>query len=106
MKTKYLPEAETLEQETETVSSAASGVDFFDLLFLLTDARKRIAIYVLVAMIIGAALALLTRPSFTGSALIMPPQQNQSSLTSLLGQLGSLASLTGMSSQVKSPADM
>jgi uncharacterized protein involved in exopolysaccharide biosynthesis len=106
MKTKYLPEAEALEEETETVSSAASGVDFFDLLFLLTDARKRIAIYVLVSMIIGAALALLTRPSFTGSALIMPPQQNQSTLTSLLGQLGSLASLTGMSSQMKSPADM
>jgi tyrosine-protein kinase Etk/Wzc len=106
MKTKYLPETETLEQETETLSSHANGVDLFDLLFVLSDARKRIAIYVLVFMIIGAALAILTKPSFTASALIMPPQQSQSSLTSLLSQFGSLASLTGMASQMKSPADM
>lgn len=107
MKTKYLPEADPLEQETEPASSHGTGVDLFDLLFVLSDARKRIALYVLVAMVIGAALAVLTKPSFTASALIMPPQQNQSTLTSLLGQLGSLASLTGMSgSAVKSPADM
>jgi len=106
MKTKYLPETETLEQETETLSSHANGVDLFDLLFVLSDARKRIAIYVLVAMVIGAAIALIIKPTFTASALIMPPQQGQSSLTSVLGQLGSLASLAGVSSQVKSPADM
>lgn len=106
MKTKYLPEAEEIEQETETLSGCGNGVDFFDLLFVLSDARKRIAMYVVVAMVIGAAIALLTQPSFTGSALILPPQQSQSSLMSLLGQLGSLASLTGMGSQVKSPADM
>ena len=106
MKTKYLPETETIEQETESLSSHATGVDLFDLLFVLSDARKRIAIYVLVFMIIGAALAILTQPSFTASALIMPPQQNQSSLSSLLSQFGSLASLAGMGSQMKSPADM
>ncbi len=106
MKTKYLPEAEAIEQEIESASSRGSGVDFFDLLFVLSDARKRIALFVLVAMIIGATIAVLTAPTFTGSALIMPPQQSQSSLTSLLGQLGSLASLAGAGSQLKSPADM
>jgi tyrosine-protein kinase Etk/Wzc len=107
MKTKYLPETETLEQETETISGRGSGIDLFDLVFVLSDARKRIAIYVLAAMIIGAVIAVLTKPSFTASALIMPPQQSQSTLTSLLSQLGSLASLTGGgTSQVKSPADM
>jgi tyrosine-protein kinase Etk/Wzc len=106
MKTKYLPEADPLEQESEIASSHASGVDIFDLLFVLTDARRRIALYVLVGLIIGATLAVLITPSFTGSALIMPPQQSQSSLTSLMGQLGSLASLAGMGGQIKSPADM
>ena len=106
MKTKYLPEPETIEQETETLSSHANGADFFDLLFVISDARRRIAIYVLVFMIIGAALAILTQPSFTASALIMPPQQSQSSLTSMLSEFGSLASLAGMGSQIKSPADM
>jgi len=105
MKTKYLPEAEQIEQETEAISHAG-GVDLFDLLFVLSDARKRIAMCVLVATLIGATIAILTRPSFTASALIMPPQQSQSSLTTLLGQLGSLASLTGVGTQIKSPADM
>lgn len=106
MKTNYLPETETIESETDRLGGHANGVDFFDLVFVLSDARKRIAIYVSVFMVVGATLALLTKPSFTGSALIMPPQQSQSTLTSLLGQLGSLASLTGMSSQIKSPAEM
>ncbi len=106
MKTKYLPETEALEQETE-ISGRESGVDVFDLVFVLSDARKRIAIYVLAATIIGALIAMLIKPSFTASALIMPPQQSQSSLTSLLSQLGSLASLAGgATSQMKSPADM
>lgn len=106
MKTKYLPETEFIEQETEQASTHASGVDLFDLLFVLSDARKRIGIYVLVAMIIGATLALVIKPTFTASALIMPPQQGQSTLSSILGQLGSLASLAGVGGQVKSPADM
>jgi len=106
MKIKYLPEREPLEHETDTIGSHENGVDLFDLLFVLSDARKRIALYVLVAMTVGAAVAILTKPSFTASALIMPPQQSPSSLTSLLGQLGSLASLAGVGPSVKSPADM
>lgn len=99
-------EAPTTEQENETGSDRGTGIDFFDLLFVLTESWKKIAMFVLIAMIVGAAIAILTKPSFTGAALILPPQQNQSTLTSLLGQLGSLASLTGMGSQIKSPADM
>ncbi len=97
---------EISEQENEAPSTRGSGMDFFDLLFVIVEARKRIAIFVLIGLLIGAAIALLTAPSFTGEALILPPQQNQSTLSSLLGQLGSLGSLTGMSSSIKSPADM
>jgi tyrosine-protein kinase Etk/Wzc len=104
--TDFMLEAETTEQERDIVSDRTSGIDFFDLLFVLTEARKRIAIFVVIAMIIGAIIALITTPSFTASALILPPQQNQSTLSSLMGQLGSLASLAGMGSSLKSPADM
>ena len=99
-------ETETTEPYRELANDRGGGIDFFDLLFVLTEARTKIAIFVLVAMLIGAAIALLTTPSFTASALILPPQQNQSTLTSLMGQLGSLASLAGVGSQFKSPADM
>src|SRR4051794_30371471 len=96
--------AERIEQESE-VTSESGGVDIFDLLFVLTEARKGIGVFVLIAMMAGATLAILTTPLFTASALILPPERNQSSLTGLLGQLGSLASLAG-GSPVKTPADM
>jgi tyrosine-protein kinase Etk/Wzc len=104
--TDLMLEAETIETEKESASERGNGVDFFDLLFVLTDARKRIAIFVLVAMVIGATIAMIAAPVFTASALILPPQQSQSTLTSLMGQIGSLASLAGAGSQLKTPADM
>lgn len=54
------------------------------------------------------SIALYLKPSFTGKAIILPPQQQQSSVAALLGStLGSLASFgEGGSSLLKSPADM
>src|ERR1039457_1861982 len=96
----------TTESADSTTIEPKDGVDFFDLLFVLSDARKRIAIFVVAAMIIGWTIASLMKQTFTGSALILPPQQGQS-LSSLMGQIGSLASLAGVGGgALKTPADM
>ena len=46
-------------------------------------------------------------PTFTAKAVILPPQQGQSS-AALMSQLGSLAALTGLGSSagVKDPNDL
>lgn len=94
------------ESAAESASDPKDGMDLFDLLFILTDARKRIFLVVLVAMILGATLARLTKPTFTASALIWPPQQGQS-LAGLMGQISSLASIAGVGSgSARTPADM
>ena len=96
------------EQEYSRVRAERRGFDLFDFLLVLSEARKTIAICILVFMAFGAVFCILAKPTFTGAALILPPQQSQS-LAMMMGQLGALASLAGASSassQLKTPADM
>ena len=95
----------TSEQLDKAVSADERGIDLFDILLILSDDRKRIAIAVLVAMVLGVAVAYILKPTFTASALILPPQQSQSLASSMMGQLGSLLSLAG-GGAVKTPADL
>jgi tyrosine-protein kinase Etk/Wzc len=94
---------ETTAQDKVAVSMEEDGIDLFDLLIVLSEARKKIAVIVLISMILGAIISFLIKPTFTASALILPPQQGQS-LSSMMGQLGSLISLSGAA--MKTPADM
>ena len=58
-------------------------------------------------MFLFTGLVLLMHPTFTAKAIILPPQQGQSS-AALVSQLGSLAALTGLGSSgaVKDPNDL
>ena len=46
------------------------------------------------------------KPVFTATAVIMPPQQQQSAATAMLGQLAPLAALSGHDIGMKSPSDV
>jgi uncharacterized protein involved in exopolysaccharide biosynthesis len=97
------------EQEYEGVIAERKGVDLFDFLLVLSEARRTIAICVLVFVALGVAFSLLIKPTFSATSLILPPQQGQS-LATMMGQLSALASLTGGGgiggSQLKTPIDM
>jgi uncharacterized protein involved in exopolysaccharide biosynthesis len=96
------------EQEYERVSAERKSVDLFDLLLILSEARRTIAICMLIFIALGGAICILAKPTFSASALIMPPQQGQS-LATMMGQLNALVSLTGGGiggSQLKTPVDM
>ena len=57
-------------------------------------------------MFLATGLVLLMHPVFTAKAIIMPPQQGQSS-AALVSSLGSLASLTGLGIRLmKDPNDL
>jgi tyrosine-protein kinase Etk/Wzc len=101
-----------LEQESLQASEAESSedlneIDVLDILLVLTRRKRLIVIMTLAALLGGVAVSLLTKPTFTAIAVILPPQQ-QSSAASLLGQLGSLAALGGGGSglALKPPANM
>jgi tyrosine-protein kinase Etk/Wzc len=97
------------EQELSRVTAQQTGFDLFDFLLVLTEARKTIAVSMLVCVVLGVLVCLFAQPTFTGSALILPPQQGQS-LANMMGQLSALVSLAGAAggsgNQLKTPADM
>ncbi len=79
----------------------------FDVLVILTQAKKKILVGTLLGTAFGVFLALVIKPTFTANATILPPQAPQSSLSSLMGQLGSLSGLSGGSGGLlKNPADV
>ena len=80
--------------------------DLLDLLLVMAERKKKIILSALVGTFITTGLVLTMHPVFTAKAVVLPPQQGQSS-AGLLSQLGSLAALTGLgSSGAKDPNDL
>ncbi|UTH75325.1 Wzz/FepE/Etk N-terminal domain-containing protein [Chromobacterium sp. IIBBL 290-4] len=81
--------------------------DAIDLLaFFARLSQQKLWILGCTALFGGAALlyCLLARPVFTATASILPPQQQSSNASALLGQLGGLAGAAGNLAGLKSPA--
>ena len=92
----------------ERSAGTAREFDVLDVALILA-ARKRLIILMSVAgFVLGIGLVLTVAPSYTAKATILPPQQEQSSSSALLGQFGTLASLSGLGSSVglKNPSDL
>jgi tyrosine-protein kinase Etk/Wzc len=82
-----------------------TGVDFLGLAVVLVRRWRRIAMVTIGALLIGVLISLLLKPVFTSTAVIMPPQQQQSSVNAVMGQLGSLLG-GGAGLGLKNSADM
>jgi uncharacterized protein involved in exopolysaccharide biosynthesis len=106
-----MPTVNEISHDVPVVASKPAGREFdiLDVLLILA-ARKGLIFWASVAgFVIGVGLVLMVKPTFTAKAVILPPQQDQSSGSALLGQFGALASLTGVSSSslgIKSPTDL
>jgi tyrosine-protein kinase Etk/Wzc len=79
---------------------------FIDLLDLFAKKRSFILKGCLAGMGVGVAIAFLLPEMFTGITLIMPPQQQQSTASTLMGQLAPLAGLAGHDIGLKNPGDL
>ncbi|MCD4485087.1 Wzz/FepE/Etk N-terminal domain-containing protein [Chromobacterium vaccinii] len=82
-----------------------------DLLALLSTLQKY-KFWIIISTVLFSSVALtyclLAKPVFTASSSIMPPQQQNSGMSALLGQLGGLASMAGAGgiSGLKNPNDL
>jgi len=95
------------ERESATNDLCPESGDDIDLIAMsipLLRAKTRIAAWTLAFFIVGTILAFLIKPVFTAEAVILPPQQQQSSATALLS--GQLSALGGLGGVLKSPADL
>jgi tyrosine-protein kinase Etk/Wzc len=87
-------------------------VSVLDILVVLLERKRFIVRFVLGAALLAVVIALLLPVRYEAKIVLLPPAQNSSIGSSLLGQLGnmgalgSLASLAGGSLGLKNPADM
>ncbi|MGC2541182.1 MAG: Wzz/FepE/Etk N-terminal domain-containing protein, partial [Candidatus Sulfotelmatobacter sp.] len=87
-------------------------VSVLDMLVLLVGRKRFIIRFVLGAFVLAIIVSLVLPVRYEAKAVLLPPQQNTSIGSALMGQLGSLgalgslASLTGGGLGLKNPADM
>ena len=77
-----------------------------DLLRLLRRGKGTITACCLAGALVSTAVAFLLPAMFTASAMIIPPQQQQSLLSALQGQMAPMAALGGKDLGLKNPADL
>ena len=91
----------------KAVEDAEEEIDLLSLFIPLLKAKRRILFWTGAALAFGLLIAFSIKPVFTAEAVILPPQQQSSASSLLLGQLGALGSLGGGSALgLKNPADM
>lgn len=82
------------------------GIHLLDVCAALVRQRKIIFILPLVIGALALTASLLMKPKYVSTAVIMPPQQQSSSVTAMLGQLGGLAGAAGSIAGLKNPNDL
>lgn len=92
-----------------TVPEPVTEVSLLDILLVLARRRRLILLCTFACAVTGLVVSLLIRPSFTATAVILPPQQSSSASSGMLSELSSLGALGGMAGSslgIKNPADM
>ena len=111
IRTEIQPEP-IVEEKNVDLSGAEIEVSVLDLLVLLVGRKRFIVRFVLGAVVLSIVVSLLLPIRYEAKVVLLPPQQNSSIGSALMGQLGnlgalgSLASLTGGGLGLKNPADM
>lgn len=93
-------------------TKAAGSVHLVDVLIVLARRKRFIGLFTLILALLTTATVLILPSRYTAVSVLMPPNENSSISTALLGQLsstagaGGLASLAGSSLGLKNPNEM
>jgi tyrosine-protein kinase Etk/Wzc len=92
--------------DASTRSAEAGHADLLEILLVLAREKKRILQITGAATVLATIIVFVVPKMYTATATILPPQQNQSVLSSLVGQVGGAAALDLNDLGVKNPADV
>jgi tyrosine-protein kinase Etk/Wzc len=81
-------------------------VDVLEILLVLAREKKPIVLITLAAAVVATIVALLLPKVYTATTNILPPQQKQSAVSSIIGQIGALSGLGASDLGLKNPADL
>jgi tyrosine-protein kinase Etk/Wzc len=105
-----MTEARIAPTADQSGAEAAAGdrneVSVLDLLIILAKHKKILLGLPLVVATITALVTVFMANIYTATAMILPPQQGQSTASMMLGQLGALSGLAGSPLQIRQPSDI
>ncbi|WP_263351551.1 GumC family protein [Acidicapsa acidisoli] len=98
-------------REAQTLGKSPEALQLLDVLIILARRRRFIAGFTLGAVILTVIFVMVVPSKFTALTVLLPPAQNSSMSSALLGQLGgggasALASVAGAGLGIKNPSDM
>src|SRR5271165_4413617 len=80
--------------------------DIIEVLLVLAREKRPILLFTVGVAVLATIVSFLLPKIYTATTTILPPQQKQSALTSMLGQIGALAGLGASDLGLKNPADL
>jgi uncharacterized protein involved in exopolysaccharide biosynthesis len=80
--------------------------DLLGLLLVLAREKRAIVLGTLVVAVVAAVIVFIVPKSYTATATILPPQQNQSVLTAMMGQMAGAQALDLRDLGLKNPSDV
>src|SRR5215831_17816541 len=86
--------------------SGPGTADLLELLLVLAREKKPVLLFTFAATIFAAIIVFIIPKMYTATATILPPQQNQSMATALLGQVAGGATLDLRDLGLKNPSDV
>src|SRR5271166_1557166 len=92
--------------ELQPETAARDEPDLIEILLVLAREKRPILLFTVGVAVLATIVSFLLPKIYTATTTILPPQQKQSSLTSMLGQIGALAGLGGSDLGLKNPADL
>jgi tyrosine-protein kinase Etk/Wzc len=98
-----------LQTEAVSVPGPAQETHLLDVLIILARRRRFIGWFTAAVTALTAIIVFLIPNKYTATSVILPPSQNSSMSSALMGQMagtGLLASLAGSSLGIKNPAEM
>jgi len=100
---------ENVDPSRTDLSRTETEVSLLDIVVLLLERKRFIVRFTLGAAVLAIVVSLLLPVQYEAKTVLLPPAQNSSVGSALMGQLGNLgalASLAGGSLGIKNPADM
>jgi tyrosine-protein kinase Etk/Wzc len=91
-------QSELVHEKEPEASQTENEVSVLDILVLLSERKRFIVRFVLGATLLAIVVSFLLPVRYEAKIVLLPPQQNSSMASALLGQLGNLGSLGGLAS--------
>ena len=95
-----------VDASAESPARIGGTADLLGIFLVLAREKKRILQIMLVATLLAAIIVFVMPKMYTATATILPPQQNQSVLSTLVGQVGGAAALDLRDLGLKNPSDV